>query len=381
MEADALGYYRCLDLQSGASEQTLKINYREKAKYWHPDHNKAENALEEFQKISRAYDILKNPNSRKIYDLLSLTYIEKEFPDLDNLKLYKAVNGSDTPFLRVFKLQKTLPGKCKEENLIGTFDDAKKFICSITQSNWLKGWLPLKNIRLNIRALKQNYSQINKNTADNFKMLIHNAAVYYKAGNETKAYLSAVQALDYANAFQKQKTLDFIHTLNPDSTFIPQWDYNALKKLQLKIPYTIGAGISLLLIFFAVPLIQNLLPEKNDDKIFYYQEVRFNSGAETVDDIVTSKIFNIPVDTSDIQMLYHTTAAVKVMHGPSTEFDVLAEAGSRQTVRVTGYTPDKQWYRVMLDNGEMGFIKKQYLKKGIGREIPAESNIFRNPEI
>lgn len=56
---DPLGYYRCLNADYNTDEKILKINYREKAKFWHPDHNKAENALEEFQKISIAYEILK----------------------------------------------------------------------------------------------------------------------------------------------------------------------------------------------------------------------------------------------------------------------------------------------------------------------------------
>ena len=64
------------------------------------------------------------------------------------------------------------------------------------------------------------------------------------------------------------------------------------------------------------------------------------------------------------------------MYGPSDEFDVLATGKRGQTVRVTGYSPDEEWFRVMLDNGEMGFITKQNLKKGIGLEIPSGSKIF-----
>ena len=64
------------------------------------------------------------------------------------------------------------------------------------------------------------------------------------------------------------------------------------------------------------------------------------------------------------------------MYGPSEEFDILTTGKRGQTVRVTGYSPDEEWFRVMLDNGEMGFIKKQYLKKGIGAEIPTGSKIY-----
>lgn len=36
---------------------------------WHPDKNKDNNAaLEEFQKVSEAYDVLSNPEKKAIYD-------------------------------------------------------------------------------------------------------------------------------------------------------------------------------------------------------------------------------------------------------------------------------------------------------------------------
>lgn len=117
-----------------------------------------------------------------------------------------------------------------------------------------------------------------------------------------------------------------------------------------------------------------------DDKIAYYQEVRFNTGGETVDDMVMSKVFNIPVDSSDETMLFHITSATNIMYGPSEQFDIMEKAVKNQTVRVTGYTPDQEWYRVMLDNGEMGFIKKSYLKQGIGLAIPEGSKVFEATE-
>jgi hypothetical protein len=64
------------------------------------------------------------------------------------------------------------------------------------------------------------------------------------------------------------------------------------------------------------------------------------------------------------------------MYGPDKNFDVLAELSSGTTVRLTGYTPDEEWLRVMIDNGEMGFIPAGSLKKGIGKEIPENSKIF-----
>lgn len=380
---DPLGYYRCLNADYNTDEKILKINYREKAKFWHPDHNKAENALEEFQKISIAYEILKDVKTRTLYNLLALAYDAATFPDMKSLKLYKAANGDENPFLRVFNLQKIVWNKLpeiKEEKLIGTFKDAQKFISNVTRHNWLKGWWSLTGAKLTVKALKNNFYNIGQNTADNFKMLIHNAAVYYDIGKTDKAKLSALQALEYATAEQKALLLPFIELLPPVNTAIPQWNYQELKKIQLKIPLAVGTGAILAAVIAVAPLLLQLVPEKytEDDKIAYYRQVKFNTGAKTVDDVVVSKIFNIPVDTSDTKQLFHLKSSADIMYGPSEEFDVLTTGKRGQTVRVTGYSPDEEWFRVMLDNGEMGFIKKQYLKKGIGAEIPTGSKIYNN---
>ena len=381
MTYDPLGYYRCLNADYNTDEKNLKINYREQAKFWHPDHNKSENALEEFQKISIAYEVLKDAKTRTIYNLLALVYDVSNFPDMKSLKLYKSANGDENPFLRVFNLQRIVWNKhpeIQEEKLIGTFTDAQKFISAITRHNWLKGWWSPKAAALTVKALKNNFYGIGKNTADNFKMLVHNAAAFYDFGKVDKAKLSALQALEYAAPEQKEFLQRFIELLPPVNTIIPQWDYSRLKKIQLKIPLAAVAAAAIAGIVLIAPLLLQLLPETTEksDKIAYYQQVKFNSGAKTVDDVVVSKIFNIPVDTSDTNRLYHLKYEAKIMYGPSDEFDVLTTGKRGQTVRVTGYTPDKEWFRVMLDNGEMGFITKQNLKKGIGTEIPTGSKIF-----
>ncbi|MBQ1612962.1 MAG: DnaJ domain-containing protein, partial [Alphaproteobacteria bacterium] len=86
---DALGYYAVLDCDVSSSVETLKNNYRELAKYWHPDSNKSPDAMEHFQKLSVAYEVLKNEDSRLEYDLLSEIYDASSFPDMKNLSILK----------------------------------------------------------------------------------------------------------------------------------------------------------------------------------------------------------------------------------------------------------------------------------------------------
>ena len=377
---DPLGYYTLLEVNPQTLETQLKKNYRDKAKFWHPDHNKSDEAMEIFQKLSVAYEILNNKKERAVYDILSTAYTAADFPDMSSLKIYKSADGEETPFLRVFKLYKVKGFKPTEEKLIGTFQDAAKFIQSITAADWLKGWWSPKLFKQTISGLRQNYQNINQNTADNFRLLAHNAAAYLREDKKEKAALCLMQALEYATPAQREILENVAQEQRFEQAVFKPWDFKYLQKIQLKIPLTL-ASIGLVLgLFFGISWYQGGLEQMSKVVSSYYQKVRFNTGTETVDDLVVSKIFNIPVDAQDTNMLYHLTSAQQVMYGPSEKFDVLAEAKRNQTVRVTGYTPDEVWYRIMLDNGEMVFIKKEYLKKGVADEIPADSKIFRNPD-
>ena len=374
---DPLGYYALLDLPLNFDENGLKISYREKAKFWHPDHNKSPEAMENFQKLAVAYEILKNPQSKMVYDILATVYETSDFPDMKALKIYCSAKGEETPYLRVFNLYKMVGFKLKVQKLIGTFTDAISFISKITAHNWLKGWWTPQAFKQNIFALKQNYQGINANTTDNYKLLAHNAAAFLNENKIPNACLSAYQALEYATTTQQRRILElFLAKCRFEKVTLKPWDFKYLQKIQLKFLYALLGILSLILIAGGAYFASTHYTKGEPEKTAYYQKVRFNSGSETVDDMVTAKIFNIPADTKDTTMLYHLTSAQKIMYGPSEKFDVMTELKKGHTVRITGYTVDKLWARVMLDDGQMGFVLKKHLEKGVQNEIPAESKIF-----
>ena len=379
MLTDALGYYELLEVDYNADENIIKQHYREKAKLWHPDHSDNENALEIFQKISVAYDVLKDSKTRAMYDMLSMVYKKQDFPDFKTLKIYKTNGGIEDPFLRVVNLVKYTPKGFKSEKLVGSFNDIVSLIKKATQINWTKGWA---NPKENIKALKNNFYGINKNREDNLKMLVHNAVAYFKEDKKDKAYISAQEAITYASDEQKDMIEAFSYLLEKVNYTVPVWDYEYLKNIQLKIPKNIAVGVISVVLILGVGAIGKFVPEKEKSltDMNYYQEVRFYNGNTTVDDMVLSKIFNIPVDLTDDKMLFHLKSETNIMHGPSDEFDIMVQGQKNQTVRITGYTPDELWYRVMVDDGNMGFVKRGYLKKGIGNPIPERSKIIENNE-
>ncbi|KAJ6515124.1 X-domain of DnaJ-containing-domain-containing protein [Mycena vitilis] len=71
-------YYDLLGVAPDADETELKKGYRKQAFKYHPDKNKSEGAEDKFKDISKAYQILSNPNDRATYDKHGKTMADKE---------------------------------------------------------------------------------------------------------------------------------------------------------------------------------------------------------------------------------------------------------------------------------------------------------------
>lgn len=61
-------YYKVLGVEKTATEADLKAAFRRLARKLHPDVNKASDATEKFKEINEAYEVLKDPEKRKLYD-------------------------------------------------------------------------------------------------------------------------------------------------------------------------------------------------------------------------------------------------------------------------------------------------------------------------
>ena len=62
-------YYEVLEVSKGVNEAELKKAYRQKALKYHPDKNPGDHAAEDkFKEASEAYEVLKDPEKRQIYD-------------------------------------------------------------------------------------------------------------------------------------------------------------------------------------------------------------------------------------------------------------------------------------------------------------------------
>ena len=66
--ADYKDYYKVMGVNRDATPKDIKTAYRRLARKYHPDLNKEPAAESQFKELGEAYEVLKDPEKRKIYD-------------------------------------------------------------------------------------------------------------------------------------------------------------------------------------------------------------------------------------------------------------------------------------------------------------------------
>ncbi len=376
---DVLGYYRILKVSPLANFDEIKHSYRDLAKMWHPDYNKSQEATDIFQELSVAYEVLSNENSRLTYDILSSVYRKDNYPDLDTITPF--TDGQDGVAVRAVNLREVRAWfggyRCSNTPKTATYSHALRLEAKTAVLNWLAGWWHPKAFFENMRSLYDNF-KYPVLSRESLRILLHNMIAYAKSNHPVLAAKCGQQALKLASPEEQNMITAFLDKLNVKASCPPPWQLLGLRLSQLLIPFF----LAVILLFPAAGNYLNLSEAElwglfaKEDKIDYYQQVNFGDGQQSVDDVVVGKIMSIPVDKSDNSKLYHLSEESKIMYGPSEDFDVIKTLPAGTTVRLTGYTPDNVWARIMIDNGETGFIDYKKIEQGIGKEIPFGSSII-----
>lgn len=73
--------YDALGIKPNATQDEIKKGYRKAALKYHPDKNRDNpNAVEKFKEVSQAYEVLSDPEKRKVYDQYGLEYLLRGGP-------------------------------------------------------------------------------------------------------------------------------------------------------------------------------------------------------------------------------------------------------------------------------------------------------------
>lgn len=374
---DSLGYYQILNVSFDSSEDDIRQKYRELAKFWHPDHNTDPKAVDMFQKISVAYDILKDAKSRLKYTLLSIIYNTQNFPDINALCTLKNMKGQDDVNLRSIHLIE-VTGKILGHSKIDKIyycspSEATRVVKQITKHNWFYGFWGISALFVNIWAIFRNFFAFN-NKKENLFLCIHNALAFADDKKYSEALTMALLAKEFANKDELYFINLYIQNLNNYSPLsIKRWNIAKLRRIQLFYP----CFLILLALIICGGLYLKNVEDLKKNSVSVKEIVVFSDGRKAFSDVAVARIFDIPVDIHDKKYLYHLTQTTQAMHGADESFDVYATIEAGETVRLTGYTADKRWSRVMFDNGEMAFVKSEVLQQGIGKEIPLWSKIYK----
>ena len=87
--------YSILDIQKSSNDSDIKKAYKKLAFQYHPDKNKSEDAETKFKDISEAYEVLLNPDKRRMYDNFGYEAISGEIPPINPLDLFQSLFNVD----------------------------------------------------------------------------------------------------------------------------------------------------------------------------------------------------------------------------------------------------------------------------------------------
>jgi curved DNA-binding protein CbpA len=101
----SVDYYKVLGVKRNADEKQIKKQYRKLAKKWHPDKNlnNKEEASKKFAEIAEAYEVLSDPEKRRIFDQVGEEGLKRGGADSSGFSSGAGFQGSSFKFTRDFQ--------------------------------------------------------------------------------------------------------------------------------------------------------------------------------------------------------------------------------------------------------------------------------------
>ena len=87
--------YSILNVSKSSNDNEIKKAYKKLAFQYHPDKNKSKDAEIKFREISEAYEILTNPDKRRMYDNFGYDSISGDLPPINPMDLFQSLFNVD----------------------------------------------------------------------------------------------------------------------------------------------------------------------------------------------------------------------------------------------------------------------------------------------
>ena len=87
--------YSILNISKSSNNNEIKKAYKKLAFQYHPDKNKSKDAEIKFKEISEAYEMLTNPDKRRMYDNFGYDAISGDFPPINPMDLFQSLFNVD----------------------------------------------------------------------------------------------------------------------------------------------------------------------------------------------------------------------------------------------------------------------------------------------
>jgi hypothetical protein len=202
---DPLEYYSLLGISPTASDAEIKTAFRKRAKDLHPDRNPSPYAVQQFQQLGEAFEVLSNPEARARYDTW---YAEnpQESTSAQQTPLEPIVCsccGSITaqPRYVIFYQVTSLIAVTIRSPVQGIFCPgcAEGKVLRSTIITWLAGWWGLPwGVIYSVHAIIHNLSGGSKPDDVNARLLIHQAYFFATQNKLNLAHAIAIEAKTFA---------------------------------------------------------------------------------------------------------------------------------------------------------------------------------------
>jgi curved DNA-binding protein CbpA len=215
MQEDPKGYYKILNVSTSATDDEIKIAYRNLAKRLHPDLNPGVDTTAIFQKVNEAYSVLSDPIQRAKYS-----------KRVDNNQSQPNNSGHQKEYTKQ-KESVLEPYRCSACNCVShklrhiKYNQVISFIfASNTTTIWgifceqcaaarirkaslitgAFGWMSVPGLFHTAFALGRNLTGGRQENSINMEICARQALYYHQLGDKEKAVSAAFDSIEFANS-------------------------------------------------------------------------------------------------------------------------------------------------------------------------------------